>query len=1191
MACKVRSLLIWSIPFFLLSLSALAQTGTFTGQVTDATQAVLPGTEVTLVNLDTGESRTVITGDNGFYRATNMSRANYELSAALDGFKTLIRKDIELTVGEIKRVDFALDPGAKSIRINVSGQAPLVNTEEGRISTLIAADQIENLPLNGRNVFTLALTQPGMVDVAALGFQSVTSSFSAQGNRHRATNFMLDGTDINRPGIGGEPALIPVQDAVEEFRLSTTNFSPEFGRNAGAVVNVVTKSGSNEFHGSVWEYHRNSALDAREFTDSDKAAPLIQNWFGFTVGGPVKKNKAWFFGYYEGQRHSFTENQSFQTEAPQFAAALMADPLLGGTQAAELLRRHPSLALPNSVSLTSGEFVDNIVSELGPTFGSGFGGNWFADWDGDGDVDRQDTAVAAGFWEGAIGLALAPGQVARIGDRTEAFWNLLKSNPDLPLLGNASFGPRTRASNDQYSLRMDTEFNEGRDRLFGRWTQELNGQNLFNNLQAATRRGILDPLDGDAHNLALVHTHTFSPRVINEARTAWSKTRVDFLAEPNALPEIFIVGPAEINPFGASADSPQLFTEHTFQYEDTLSINWGSHGLQMGGEIRRNVENGVFDVSTRGSFYFYGLGEFVLDEPTFQFSAFDPEALAESPSECVQSGLNCNWEFPDMHRGFRNYELGFFLSDDWKIAPRFTLNWGFRYDLYGAPTEIQDRLSNLRFGSGSDIFERVATAPRFDPLGVKTGQVQFNPGFVSSVFAGDHNNWSPRLGFAWDPFGDGKTSVRGGYSVGYDRLFFNITSNIRFNPPTHAFGIFGSFLGNNISPSYDIDEKANRLPGEGSPPSFFSSSRISLRTPDPNIRTSYVQNGFFGIQREILGDFILDANYVTSLGRKLSLIEDYNRFAGDRFGATDPFGLDRPGDRSQTRLHPDFTAINFRGNHINSAYHAAQLQIRKRFGHGYAFQASYTFSKLIDSDSDVLGARGVDDIYTVDAMKTFLDRGLSVLDIANRFTANSVWEIPFLKRQTGIVGKALGGWQVNTSLVLQDGRPFSPQIPDNLGNGDFAGRATRPNDRPSSSFDRSLDGNDRAEFQRDAAGPSPCSITVSGEGTIGSVQTINPGCSAGLFRGKGFTSVLGENGKIGRNTFRGPGFVNVDFSVFKNIAVQEQVRLQVRAEFFNLFNRVNLHPTPEPEVNNPFFGTVGSQFDAREIQFALKLLF
>ena len=145
---------------------------------------------------------------------------------------------------------------------------------------------------------------------------------------------------------------------------------------------------------------------------------------------------------------------------------------------------------------------------------------------------------------------------------------------------------------------------------------------------------------------------------------------MDFLADPNSLPEIFVVGPAEINPFGASADVPQLFTEHTFQYEDTLSINWESRGLQMGGESRSNIENSVFDVSTRGSFYFYGLGEFVLDEPTFQFSAFDPEALAESPSECVQSEFNCNWEFPDMHRGFRNWELGFFLSDDWKIAPR-----------------------------------------------------------------------------------------------------------------------------------------------------------------------------------------------------------------------------------------------------------------------------------------------------------------------------------------------------------------------------------------------------------------------------------------------------------------------------------------------------------------------------------------
>ncbi len=311
------------VPWFLLFLCSplLAQSGTFTGVVSDPTQALLPGVDLTITNLNTGEERSAVTNDRGLYRATNLPRGRYELTASLEGFKTHAHTDVELTVGEIKRIDFSLEPGEIVDLVTVRGETPVVTTEEGRVSSLVTESQINRLPLNGRNVFRLALTQPGIVALDGTGMQSVGSSFSAQGNRHRATNFLLDGTDLNRPGIGGEPALIPVQDAVEEFRLSTTNFSPEFGRNAGAVVNLVTKSGGNDLHGSVWEYHRNSALDAREFTDGDKISPLIQNWFGFTLGGPIKKDRAWFFGYYEGQRFSFSETQSFQTESSQFTKA------------------------------------------------------------------------------------------------------------------------------------------------------------------------------------------------------------------------------------------------------------------------------------------------------------------------------------------------------------------------------------------------------------------------------------------------------------------------------------------------------------------------------------------------------------------------------------------------------------------------------------------------------------------------------------------------------------------------------------------------------------------------------------------------------------------------------------------------------------------------------------------------------
>ncbi len=860
--------------------------------------------------------------------------------------------------------------------------------------------------------------------------------------------------------------------------------------------------------------------------------------------------------------------------------------------------RHPSLAPAGSVALTAGDLVSNIVAEGAPApFGSVFSGNWFADWNGDGVINGGDTAAAAGFFQGAVGMNLVEGQMDRIRQRTEALSNLLNANPDLPLLVSTTYGPRQRFSSDQYSFRLDTDFNDGHDRIFGRWTQEFQDQNALNGDRRANRLGIFDPTEGSANNLALVYTHIFSLNVVNEARASWTKIRADALAIPDPLPSLVVIGATQISSFGAIADRPQLFTEHTFQYEDTISINAGSHGIQIGGEVRQNVENGLFDFSSRGSFYFYGLGDFVLDEPAVEAIAFSPDALSTSPVECATSGLNCNWEFPDMHRGFRNSEIGVFFSDDWKITSDFTLNWGLRYDLYGVPTEIQDRTTNLLFGSGSNIFERVATAPRFDPLGIKTGQVQFNPNLVPDMFEGDHNNFSPRLGFAWDPLGNGKTSIRGGYGIGYDRLFFNVTGNSRFNPPVHALGIFGWFFGNNVGDSYDIDNKLNRLPGQGSPP-VTTALPISLRTLPPDIRTSYVQNGFFGFQRELSSDLMLEINYVTSLGRKLTVIEDYNRFVGDRFGAADPFGLDRPADRGQTRLHPDFAALNLRGNLVSSAYHAGQFQLRKRFAQSYAFQASYTFAKLIDTDSDVLGARGVegnnagvDDIYTMDATQSFLDRGLSVLDVNHRFAANAVWHLPFLRYGSGAAGKLFGGWHFNTIVTLQSGRPFSPLIPDTLANGDFSGSSGRPRDRPSGSFDRSLGGTPRSVFQRDVSGPPSCRSSISGESSLGSVQTIDPGCSSGFFAGRGFTSVLGGNGTIGRNTFRGPGFANVDFSVFRDIEIKDRLTIQLRAEFFNLFNRVNLLPTPEPLVTSPFFGTVGASFDAREIQFALKIFF
>ncbi len=1194
MGLRTRLMIFPFLALLLLSASALAQVekGTFTGVVTDATGAVLPGVTITITNMETAEARKVVTGDEGLYRATNFFPGRYEIKAALEGFKSIVNSNLQLTVGEIKRVDFKLEVGEITEIVQVVGEAPAVNTEEGRISAIVGGGQVSNLPLNGRNIFQLAQLQPGVLSVGGLNLQaSDSSSFVAQGNRHRGTNYLIDGIDNNDPGIGGVPTLVPSQDAVQEFRLSTTNFSPEFGRNAGAVVNVVTKRGGNEFHGSVYEFHRNDALDAREFTDEEDTSPLIQHQFGFTFGGPIKRNKAWFFGYYEGERVSFGESSSFQAESPEFVRALSG--ALADSKVAQLLRRHPVGTSPSATRFTAGDIAANIIAEGGPGFGGGFGGSFFADWDGDGDVDAADIAIARSFWTRVIGVQFSDAEIAQMSQRAEALWRLLVSNPSLPVISSYAFGPRQKFTRDQYSIRIDNEFNEGKDIFSARWTQEKSDQNLINFQNAAVRDGITDPFFGSGNNLSLSLTHIFSPRTTNEFRFGWNKGRGDILAEPMPLPEVVFIGPSAITRVGAYSGFPQLFTEHTFQWVDTISLNIGKHGIRFGTEFRRNMENGIFDVSSRGEFDIDSIGDAFLDQPTFLFIAFNPLELSKSPPECLRTGANCNWVFPNFQRGFRNIEFGVFFQDDWKVTRRLTLNYGIRYDLYSVPKEVFGRQSNWIPGQGNNIFERVANSGRFDPLGVKTGTIQFNPDLVEDLYEGDHNNFSPRFGFAWDPFGDGKTSIRGGYGLGYDRIFFNVTSNVRFNPPLHAFGVFLNFFGNNVGRLFDINNPNNRLP-RGEPPSaFIATSRISLRVPDPDLGTSYVQNWFFGVQRELRRDLVVEANYVGSAGRKLSLIEDYNRFAGDRFGATDPFGLGRPADFGTTRLHPDFTGINFRANAVNSIFHSFQLQVQKKFSGGNAFQAAWTVSKMMDTDSDVFGSDN-DGIFTVDPTRIFLERGLSALDATQRLAINYIWELPFFRDQQGFLGKVLGGWQINGIVVLQSGRPFSVTIPDTHGNGDFVG-GDRP--FPTGAPDRILGGVKRSTFQRDVFGGAPCSPSLpsTSRRRSGTTVPVQTNCTAGLFRGASYLAVLGETGALGRNTFRGPGFANVDFAVFKNIKVPwfgaEEAAIQFRAEFFNLFNRVNLSPVPVRAINSSNFGTVGSQFDAREVQFALKFLF
>jgi hypothetical protein len=565
-------------------------------------------------------------------------------------------------------------------------------------------------------------------------------------------------------------------------------------------------------------------------------------------------------------------------------------------------------------------------------------------------------------------------------------------------------------------------------------------------------------------------------------------------------------------------------------------------------DVRRLHENGNFGQRSRPYLIYQGLFNFANDDLDEIQVGVDPVtgALSDTP------------------RYWRSTEVGAFVQDDWKIHPQLTLNLGLRWDYFRPITENQGRLANIIYPESGGYFERIANA---------------KVGVVDELYKSDLNNFAPRIGFAWDFLGDGNTVLRGGYGIAYEKLFFNVVANARFNPPFFARAtlpgnqiqpflgsdpndVFGGFIGT-VIPGADLGLDAN---------GGIQGVRTALRVVDPDLRDSYVQNLFLGIQRQLVWNTVVEINYQGTLGRKLPFFGDPNRFAGDLLGAADPLGR-FAGDTDENRLNASFDTFNLRQNRVTSNYHGFNAQLSKRFSQGLAFQIAYTLGKALDFGSDIFGAGENSGgllgqpfrTYFSDPVNIELDYGRSAFDIRHRFVTNFLWEVPFMRDQPGTWGQILGGWQVSGIVQIQSGLPFGvfSGAPFDFG-GDFNADA-QEGDRPHTpSFG------------------SRFSDTPSNQEFI-----------EGVFETDDFpTPTSGTNGNLGKNTFTGPSFWTVDLSIFKTfrLPISEESKLQFRAEFFNLLNRVNLY-LPIVDLSRPDFGTSNDVFDAREIQFALKLLF
>ncbi len=1046
-----------------LTLEAQLTTATLSGTVTDASGGVIPGVSISVLHVETGSVRTAVSDDEGRYRVPLLQPGSYEVSAELVGFQTAVRSGITLAVGGRSVIDLSLIVGEISERVVVQGEASLVETTDASMGGLVDDKKIRDLPLNGRSFEQLALLQTG-VSVFRLAESDSTvgtgTKFSVAGSRPMHNNFMLDGISINdsassTPGSASGSNL--GVEGIREFKVLTNSYSAAFGRNSGATINIVTKSGTNQWHGSVFYFHRNSALDARNFFDIDPENPtqrsdpaeFKRNQFGFSLGGPIVEDKTFIFGTYEGLRER--------------------------------------LGLSN---------VGVVINE-----------------------DARNGILPTGN--------------VTVADSVKPFF------PFIPLPNGRDFGdgtaeflssPSKSTDEDYFSVRLDHEFSENHN-IFGRYTFDegdvVTPDQLVLYQTASFSRHQSFVLEGRS---------ILSPSFINTARVGFSRTFFDIRSDCiTQCPDTFIPGrqfgkfrfgqaqsgPAPITTIGT--DNPALAPYTTFQFGDDMNWTRGSHALQFGASVTRIHNNTVINgTGTNGQYVFDSVENFVTGAP---------------------DDFNADTIDSNRHRGWRQTHFGFYVQDEFRYSPTLTFNLGLRWEFVTEIGEAADRSSQLVNLSDPSFTEGL-------PLFNSTGhQIQ------------------PRLGIAWDPFGNGKTAIRAGAGIFHNQLvaFWYNLSGANLLPFTTTASLTSP-------PAIPFPDAFNSIGGPGSTPFGLPLD------PDADVPMSIHYN--LNIQQELTSDTVLTLAYVGTRGIHLPRSNDGNPNTfqilpdGSKFWPV-PFFIP-PG-----RVNPNFFLLLHTQNDVNSFYNSLQVSLNRRFSNNLQYQFSYTYSHSIDDGSQQLGseARNSPQNHSeLDNRKA--DRGHSNFDIRHNFVANATFDLPFGQGQqvggatSGLASFLISGWQLNGIVTFSDGVGLSPLTGFNASNSGDVLNPDRPDLVPGADNSPVLGGPDQYF--------DPTSFVPPPNGTLGDVA---------------------------RNAIRGPGFASVDFAVTKNtqlVGGDSPVDLQFRAEFFNIFNRANFG-LPDPTLFNappsPFIptflatrrGRAGrisqTVSTSRQIQVALKIIF
>jgi Carboxypeptidase regulatory-like domain/TonB dependent receptor len=1232
-----RIFLLMSIGILLLNvipLQAQVDTGSILGTVADPSGAVLSGAKVTLTNEGTSASLTTTTEADGTYKFSPVKIGTYRLDATSQGFGTVTENHVIVAIEANALINFTLKPGSTTETVEVTAAAPVLQTQEASVGQVIDQRSVNDLPLNGRNFTFLAQLAAGVnTPQADTRGNAASGAFSANGSRPAQNNYMLDGIDNNSDTVdflnGTNFVVLPPVDAIQEFKVQTTDFSAEYGRSGAAVLNATIKSGTNDFHGAGWEFFRNDKLDAADYFErvgnTTKKGELRLNQFGVAVGGPVIKNKVFIFGDFEGlrRRQGSPHTGSVPTAAERASGYTNLQQLITGqtgTQKDLLGRTMPTGTIldPATTRAVAGGFVRD-------PFGS-------------------CPASTINFTLAACNLNIIP--AGRIDPNAIKLLNLFPTPTTGSVFSNFTASPAISEKRNAFDTRLDLNLSD-KNQVFARFSYVDDPEfipGIFGGV--ADGGGFQEgPQTALAQQSALAWTHVFSPTTVNVARAGLNylhTTRVSPDAnnltglpasfgvqgipqahENGGLPAFGIQG---LQTLGSNAFLPSDEVSSTIQATDDFTKIYGKHTFKMGIEYQHVKFSTLQPPWSRGQFNFDGVytnipGASPSTENTgiAQFLLTPTVSTVGGPNYVGGPGVQnagtavfvSNISLTD---NGKNY-YGSYINDDWKVTPKLTLNLGLRYDFFGLVYEHHSNQANFVPGgapTGGALYilpggtNASNLSPSFISLLAKDGiGLAITNKYGKGLGTSQKYNFAPRLGFAYQV--SPKLVARGGFGI-----FYNGFENRGFSPnlgENYPFQFNFSFAPANdntpitysgcTSPSATPIGSATLETGftcTPLSPTLVNASGLALRGIQFNYKTPYSMGANFTLQYQLTPSMSVQAGYVTNQGRHLEVFPNSNNVT-----SLVPTVLPAGVTANNFRPFPDFgSGASYAVTSGNSIYNGIQTKLEKQFADGLNFLFTYTYSKTRTDAGDLLNGGSTAGFRAPDVPGAGIhyDYGLADFDIRNVFHFSGTYQLPFGKGKRymgdggGFANAVAGGWSLNWVATLQGGQPITLSCPSGTANGTGCYDLLVKGQSTKLGFHTDANGN-LSYYGNPAAFTQPCKLGAGGVPDPASV----PGCVplAGL------ASLGGPPTQI-----PGPGFRRLDLSLFKDFKLSERFMLQFRSEFFNVLNHPNFNAPGfggngvvaiggAGNYTSSNFGEIGSTrdapYDPRQIQFALKLYF